>query len=71
MRKMDSRAQEEGDVRSLYGELLACWNGRRAGDFAALFTPDGNCIGFDVSRLNGQSEIEASLRQVLRSGGMA
>lgn len=44
---------DKGEVRSPYGELLACWNRRQAGDFAAQFT-----------QMNGQPEIEVSLRQI-------
>jgi uncharacterized protein (TIGR02246 family) len=55
---------DEGSVRSLYQELLACWNRRDAEGFAALFAEDGASVGFDGSSLNGPAEIATVLRQI-------
>ncbi len=55
---------DEGEVLSLYHEMLACWNRRNADDFAALFAEDGNSVGFDGSPINGRAEIAAVLRQI-------
>jgi uncharacterized protein (TIGR02246 family) len=41
----------------LYRELLHRWNERDAAGFAALFEPDGHCIGFDGSEMHGPREI--------------
>lgn len=49
---------------SLYTQLIEAWNRRSADDFAALFTRDGNTVGFDGSPLDGQSDIAASLRSI-------
>jgi uncharacterized protein (TIGR02246 family) len=60
----DSPSAYESLVRALYERVLAAWNRRVAGDFAAQFEEDGNCIGFDGSLLDGRAEIAASLRQI-------
>jgi uncharacterized protein (TIGR02246 family) len=57
-------ARDDGDVRRLYRSLLDSWNGRSAGDFAALFEVDGSVVGFDGSQLEGREEIAASLQQI-------
>lgn len=51
-------------VAALYQQLLDCWNRRDAHDFAGLFLPDGQVIGFDGSEMNGQVEIEAELARI-------
>ena len=55
---------DEQEVRSLYQELLACWNRRDAAAFAALFAGDGNVVGFDGSTHDGRAEIESALSQI-------
>ncbi len=60
----DSRSTDEREVRSLYQEMLDCWNKRNADDFAVLFAEDGNSVGFDGSPLNGRGEIASVLRQI-------
>jgi uncharacterized protein (TIGR02246 family) len=55
---------EAQDARDLYGRLLDAWNRRSAGDFAALFTADGNVVGFDGSPIDGREAIRAHLEQV-------
>jgi uncharacterized protein (TIGR02246 family) len=49
---------------SLYTQLLDAWNRRSADDFAALFAPDGNTVGFDGSPLDGREEIASSLKAI-------
>lgn len=48
----------------LYTRLLEAWNRRDAGAFAALFTPDGNTVGFDGSQMNGRDEIASTLKAI-------
>jgi uncharacterized protein (TIGR02246 family) len=48
----------------LYTRLLEAWNRRNAGDFAALFAPDGNTVGFDGSQMNGRDEIASTLKAI-------
>jgi uncharacterized protein (TIGR02246 family) len=55
---------DENEVRALYRQLLASWNQRSAGDFAALFAEDGHVVGFDGSLMNGRAEIETELRRI-------
>jgi uncharacterized protein (TIGR02246 family) len=45
----------------VYQQLLEAWNNRSAHDFAALFTEDGNAVGFDGSPLDGRSGIARAL----------
>src|SRR5262249_51250841 len=54
----------EESVRALHRELLERWNRRDAAGLAALFTDDGNLVGFDGSQVNGRMEIEAPLRPI-------
>ena len=55
---------DEIEIRTLYQDLLECWNTREASGFAALFTDEGSSIGFDGSMLDGPGEIESSLSQI-------
>lgn len=59
-----SDTSPEHPIRALYQALLDSWNRRNAADFAALFTTQGNIVGFDGSCSNGHSEIEAHLNAV-------
>jgi uncharacterized protein (TIGR02246 family) len=54
----------EGEVRELYQELLEAWNKRNARDYALLFAPDANIVGFDGSQVFGQLEIGAHLSEI-------
>jgi uncharacterized protein (TIGR02246 family) len=54
----------EEAVRALHRQLLERWNRRDAAGLAALFTDDGNLVGFDGSQVNGRTEIEAHLRPI-------
>lgn len=56
--------KDEHEVAALYTALLNCWNRRNAAEFAALFAPDGNLVGFDGTQVNGRKEIAAHLGQV-------
>ena len=58
---------DEIEVYALYARMLDSWNRRSAADIAALFEPGGNVVGFDGSPLNGQAEIESTLRQIFDS----
>ena len=53
-----------GQAAELYGRLLDAWNRRSAADFAALFSVNGNTVGFDGSPLDGRAAIEAALREI-------
>jgi uncharacterized protein (TIGR02246 family) len=59
-----SSARDEAAISALHHQLLECWNWRSAADFAALFTTDGNVIGFDGSQVNGRVEIESHLHSI-------
>lgn len=48
---------DEDAIRTLYRDLLRCWNGRDANAFAALFTDDGAIIIFDGTLVAGQAEV--------------
>jgi uncharacterized protein (TIGR02246 family) len=54
----------EAAITTLYHQLLGAWNERSAQNFAALFTEDGNVVGFDGSLMNGRAEIEAELSRI-------
>jgi uncharacterized protein (TIGR02246 family) len=49
---------------TVYTQLLEAWNRRNADDFAALFTKDGNSVGFDGSPLDGPAEIASTLKGI-------
>jgi uncharacterized protein (TIGR02246 family) len=46
--------------------IIGCWKAgqRRADVLAALFTEDGNVVGFDGSQINGKAEIESNMRGI-------
>jgi uncharacterized protein (TIGR02246 family) len=56
--------QAERDIRSLYHALLDSWNRKSGSDYAALFTADGDVVGFDGSGHTGKSVIESNLRSI-------
>jgi uncharacterized protein (TIGR02246 family) len=58
-----TQSQRES-ARTLYLRLIEAWNRRSAYDFAALFTEDGNAIGFDGSPMDGRAEIASTLRGI-------
>jgi uncharacterized protein (TIGR02246 family) len=58
------QSSSDEEIRSLYQELLDCWNRRSAECFAEIFWEDGNVVGFDGSQMNGQMEIASQLSQI-------
>ena len=52
------------EIRSLYRDLLAAWNGRSADGMARLFAPGGVAVGFDGSEMVGPDAIRATLAPV-------
>jgi uncharacterized protein (TIGR02246 family) len=52
------------ETRELYRQLLEAWDKRNARDFALLFTPDGNIVGFDGTLVFGQAEVGAHLSEI-------
>jgi uncharacterized protein (TIGR02246 family) len=59
---MDPVADRE--ARELYRQLLEAWDKRNARDFALLFAPDGNIVGFDGTQVSGQAEIGAHISEI-------
>ena len=57
-------ADDEREVRLLYGHVLSRWNRRDAREFAALFCDDGSVVGFDGSSHDGRAAIESELSQI-------
>ena len=55
---------EERATRELYRQLLEAWDKRNARDFALLFAPDGNIVGFDGTQVFGQADIGAHLSEI-------
>ena len=55
---------EERETRELYRQLLEAWDKRNARDFALLFAPDGNIVGFDGTQVFGQADIGAHLSEI-------
>ena len=52
------------ETRELYRQLLEAWDKRNARDFALLFAPDGNIVGFDGTQVFGQAEVGAHLSEI-------
>ncbi|MBI4083176.1 MAG: SgcJ/EcaC family oxidoreductase [Candidatus Lambdaproteobacteria bacterium] len=57
-------ALDEREVRALHRAVLAAWNARDAGAFAAQFLGDADLVGFDGSQMTGRAEIEATLARI-------
>ena len=51
-------------VIALYTELLTTWNRQDAAAFAGLFAPEGSCVGFDGSQMDGPATIAAELQPI-------
>lgn len=70
---MTSQVADENDraVRVLYGTLIEAWNQSDARGFAALFEPQGVCIGFDGSEYTSTAEIESSLHAIFKAHKVA
>jgi len=62
-KSIDPAADRE--TRELYRQLLEAWDKRNARDFALLFAPDGNIVGFDGTQVFGQAEVGAHLSEIL------
>jgi uncharacterized protein (TIGR02246 family) len=52
-----NRVADEAAVRVLYRELMEGWNRGSGEAFAAVFTDDGDLVGFDGTHLKGRAEI--------------
>jgi uncharacterized protein (TIGR02246 family) len=61
-KSMDPAADRE--TRELYRRLLEAWDKRNARDFALLFAPDGNIVGFDGTQVFGQAQVGAHLSEI-------
>ena len=48
---------DEAAVRALYQQLMDGWNQGSGDAFAAVFTEDGDLVGFDGTHLKGRQEI--------------
>ncbi|HEX6817797.1 MAG TPA: SgcJ/EcaC family oxidoreductase [Ktedonobacterales bacterium] len=55
---------DETAIRQLYRSLHDAWNARDAQAYAALFTEDGEAIGYDGSEMFGREEIDTTLAQI-------
>lgn len=65
MISIDSLPTDEAlAITALYEQLLASWNARDAGAYAALFAHDGNIVGFDGSQMDGPAAVAAHLGQI-------
>src|SRR5882672_2154974 len=64
LQERNTQSPDEIAVRALYRELIESWNKRRADAFAALFTSNGESIGFDGSQMSGRAEIAATLSAI-------
>ena len=53
------RSAEEAAVRGLYQQFMDAWNRGSGADLAAVFTPDGDLVGFDGTHLKGRQVIAA------------
>jgi uncharacterized protein (TIGR02246 family) len=51
------RSDDELAVREVYEQFLDAWNRGSGADLAAVFTPDGDLVGFDGTHLHGRREI--------------
>ncbi|MBV7508453.1 SgcJ/EcaC family oxidoreductase [Bacillus sp. sid0103] len=52
------------EVQAVYKKLIDAWNERSAKGMAALFTDDGESIGFDGSQTIGRQEIFSHLKPI-------
>ena len=55
---------QRSEILALYRRALEAWNQRDAEAFASLFAPNGSCVGFDGSQMNGRKEIASGLAAV-------
>jgi uncharacterized protein (TIGR02246 family) len=61
---MSFQMSDQHEIRSLYQELLSCWNRRSGHDFAALFDIQGMVVGFDGSDYETPAQIESELSKI-------
>ena len=59
-----TNSAEKQAIEALYGQLLEAWNRQDAKSYAALFSDDGNMVGFDGSQVDGREAIEANLSAI-------
>lgn len=52
------------ELRSLHHQLLERWNARDGEALAAVFTEDGNLVGFNGSTVNGRPQIRAHFLEI-------
>jgi uncharacterized protein (TIGR02246 family) len=52
-----NHSTDEAAVRALYQQLMDGWNQGSGEAFAAVFTEDGDLVGFDGTHLKGRQEI--------------
>ena len=52
-----NHSRDEAAVRALYQELMDGWNQGNGDAFAAVFTENGDLIGFDGTHFKGRQEI--------------
>jgi len=52
-----NHSADETAVRALYQQLMDGWNQGSGDAFAAVFTEDGDLVGFDGTHLKGRQEI--------------
>ena len=57
-------ASDPQRIVNIYKDMLDAWNRRSARDFANLFAPDANVVGFDGSQMNGKDEIFSELDRI-------
>lgn len=55
---------DEAAVRDLYQQLMDGWNQGSGDAFAAVFTEDGDLVGFDGTHFHGQEEIATFHQQL-------
>ena len=58
---------DEISALEIYHRLLDAWNEQDAHKFAHLFSGTAYVIGFDGSHMIGQSQVEASLKNIFAS----
>ena len=52
-----NHSADEAAVRALYQQMMDGWNQGSGDAFAAVFTEDGDLVGFDGTHLKGREEI--------------
>lgn len=61
-KSVDPAADRE--IRELYRQIIEAWDKRNARDFALLFAPDGNIVGFDGTQVFGQTDVGAHVSEI-------